>query len=85
VPITIAAVELEAEQIVVLGQVASDTPGAELTVGTEMELTAEPLFEDDQSVHLVWKWRRADRQDGAGAGRARADGQVRVQKPGERP
>ncbi len=79
VPVTIAAVELEAEQMVVLGQVASDTPAAELAVGMEMELTAEPLFEDDRSVHLVWKWRRAR----GGATDGGADGPVPGQKPGE--
>lgn len=82
VPVTIAAVELEAEKIVVLGQVASGTPDAELAVGMEMELTAEPLFEDDQSVYLVWKWRLPGSQD-PGDG-DEAGGPVPGQKPGER-
>jgi uncharacterized OB-fold protein len=59
VPVTIAAVELEAERIVVLGQVTREAAIAGLSVGTEMELVAEPLYEDDEAVHLVWKWARA--------------------------
>jgi uncharacterized OB-fold protein len=82
VPVTIAAVELETEKIVVLGQVASGTPGTELAVGMEMELTAEPLYEDDQSICLVWKWRRAGSED-PGAG-GEAGGAAAGQKPGER-
>jgi uncharacterized OB-fold protein len=87
VPVAIAAVELEAEQIVVLGQVASDTPGTELAVGMEMELTTEPLFDDGQTVHLVWKWRRAgqDGADGPGADGPGADGRAPSQERGVRP
>ncbi|MGE5286650.1 MAG: Zn-ribbon domain-containing OB-fold protein [Micromonosporaceae bacterium] len=62
VPVTIAAVELEAERIVVLGQVTREAAAGGLAVGMEMELTAEPLYEDDESVHLVWKWARAEGQ-----------------------
>jgi uncharacterized protein len=60
VPVTIAAVELEAERIVVLGQVTREAAIGGLVVGTEMELVAEPLYEDDDAVHLVWKWARAE-------------------------
>ncbi len=56
-PYTVAAVELQAEQMVVLGQVASGVDPASLRVGMEMALLVEPLFEDDEAVHLVWKWR----------------------------
>jgi uncharacterized OB-fold protein len=53
-PFAIAAVELEQEQIVILGQVASGFGVADLQVGSEVELVVEPL---DQSGALVWKWR----------------------------
>lgn len=56
-PYTVAAVELQDEQMVVLGQVASGVDPASLTVGMDMALVVEPLFEDDEAVHLVWKWR----------------------------
>jgi uncharacterized OB-fold protein len=53
-PFAIAAVELEAEGIVVLGQVASGYGVGDLRVGTRVELVVEPL---DPSGSLVWKWR----------------------------
>jgi uncharacterized OB-fold protein len=53
-PFAIAAVELEKEQIVILGQVAATFGVADLHVGTEVELVVEPL---DPSGALVWKWR----------------------------
>lgn len=56
-PYTVAAVELRDEQMVVLGQVASGTDPSSLRVGMEMELIVEQLFEDDENVHVVWKWR----------------------------
>jgi uncharacterized OB-fold protein len=54
VPYTVAAVELAAERMVVLGQVVD---GAELSVGTEVELVVDTLYEDDEAEYLVWKWR----------------------------
>ena len=56
-PYGVAAVELADEQMVVLGQLARGTDIASLTLGEEMTLVAEPLFEDDEAVHTVWKWR----------------------------
>lgn len=53
-PFAIAAVELELERIVILGQIASGYGVADLQVGSEVELTVEPL---DPSGALVWKWR----------------------------
>jgi uncharacterized OB-fold protein len=58
VPYAIAAVELEEEKLVVLGQV--DGAGVEdLEAGMEMELTLAPLFEEDGREVIVWKWRPA--------------------------
>ena len=53
-PFAIAAVELEKEQIVILGQVAAGFGVGDLEVGSEVELVVEPL---DPSGALVWKWR----------------------------
>ncbi|MGE4650379.1 MAG: benzoylsuccinyl-CoA thiolase, partial [Myxococcota bacterium] len=57
VPVTVAAVELEAEKMVVLGQVA-DAGVEDLEVGAEMELVFSTLFEDDENEYVVWKWRK---------------------------
>lgn len=58
-PYAIAAVELEREKMVVLGQVVRGVGADRLTVGQEMELVVEPLFEDADAQHVVWKWRPA--------------------------
>jgi uncharacterized OB-fold protein len=56
VPYTVAAVELDTERLVVLGQVAGDTDG--LRVGDEMELVVDRLFAADDHDETVWKWKR---------------------------
>ena len=56
-PFAIAAVELAEEQLVVLGQVVAGVGVDDLRIGMEVELVLEPLFEDDERVHLVWKWK----------------------------
>ncbi|MDE0854442.1 MAG: OB-fold domain-containing protein [Nevskia sp.] len=53
VPYAIAAVELEKERMIVLGQVASGVGVEALRVGMEVELVLEPL--DDGK--LSWKWK----------------------------
>ena len=53
-PFAIAAVELEQERIVILGQVASGYGVGDLQVGSEVEVVVEPL---DPSGAVVWKWR----------------------------
>jgi uncharacterized OB-fold protein len=60
-PYALAAVELEREKMVVLGQVASGFSVDDLKVGMAMELTVETLFEDEQTEYLVWKWKPAGR------------------------
>lgn len=64
-PFAIAAVELLEEQMVVLGQVVDGVSTDDLRVGMAMELVAAPLFEDDDAVHMVWKWKPADAADGS--------------------
>jgi len=58
-PYGVAAVTLEAEQMVVLGQLARGTDVAALRAGQVMELCAEDLYETDDAVFRVWKWRTA--------------------------
>ena len=55
----VAAVELEKEKMVVLGQVVPEVGVEDLKAGMEMELVIETLFEDDENEYMVWKWRPA--------------------------
>jgi uncharacterized OB-fold protein len=56
-PYAIAAVELEREKLVVLGQVVAGVGSERLEVGAEMQLALERLYEDDGHEYVVWKWR----------------------------
>ena len=64
-PFVIAAVLLEREQIVVLGQCVAEVTPDDITVGTEMELVLDTLYSDDDHDYVVWKWRPTDTRDGA--------------------
>jgi len=57
VPYTVLAVELPEEQMVVLGQLADEADAADLSVGAEVELVLDTLYEDDDHEYVVWKWR----------------------------
>lgn len=57
VPYAIAAVELEKEKMVVLGQVVAGIDVEELKAGMEMELVLETLFVDENSEKVTWKWK----------------------------
>jgi uncharacterized OB-fold protein len=57
VPYTVAAVELGAERMVVLGQLVPGIDPATLELGMEMELVLDTLFEDETAEHVVWKWK----------------------------
>lgn len=56
-PYCLAAVELEAEKLIVLGQVIPEVSVDDLEVGMMMELVAGTLFTDDEAEYIVWKWR----------------------------
>ncbi len=56
VPIVIAAVELDKEQMVVLGQVAPGLTVSDLEVGMKMELIVDTLYQDDDNDYVTWKW-----------------------------
>jgi uncharacterized OB-fold protein len=57
VPFAIAAVELAAEQMVVMGQVVPGIDVDDLSVGDPVELVLDTLYEDDDHEYVVWKWR----------------------------
>lgn len=57
VPFAIAAVELEVERMIVLGQVIRGVDVSQLKVGMPVELVLEPLYRDGDTDRLVWKWK----------------------------
>ena len=59
-PVVVAAVELEVEKMVVLGQVAPGWTVDDLRVGDQVELALGVLYEDDDHEYLTWQWRPLD-------------------------
>ncbi|MCU1428720.1 MAG: putative nucleic-acid-binding protein containing a Zn-ribbon, partial [Actinomycetia bacterium] len=53
VPYTVVAVELQREQMVVLGLLADGADPADLEVGTEVHLDVGPLYEDADHEYTV--------------------------------
>jgi uncharacterized protein len=69
-PYALAAVELEAEGMIVLGQAAPGVRAADLRVGMPMTLELMVLHTDSDGVeHLVWAWRPAGDQPAGGGAR----------------
>jgi uncharacterized OB-fold protein len=66
VPFCLAAVELAAEKLVVMGQVTAGVTVEELSVGDEVELVIETLYSEDGTDYLVWKWQLAGAAAGEG-------------------
>ena len=58
-PYTVAAVELNEERMVVLGQLADGVSPDDVEVGMEMKLELGVLYEDDENQYMIWKWRPA--------------------------
>ena len=56
-PFVLAAVELDADGLVVLGQMTAGCTADNTTVGQAVELVVEPLLETDDATQLVWRWR----------------------------
>ena len=56
-PVTIAAVELQEEAMVVIGQVAPGFGVQDLAIGMGVELELGTLYEDDEHEYLTWYWR----------------------------
>jgi uncharacterized protein len=57
VPFAIAAVELEREKMIVLGQVVSGVGVGDLKVGLAVELVLETLHVDADGDKVIWKWK----------------------------
>jgi len=71
-PFAIAAVELEAEGIVVLGQVADGYGVDDLRVGAPVELVIEPLYAEDGVERVTWRWKPVtDTREAGGPGAGR--------------
>lgn len=65
-PYALAAVELEAEGLIVLGQVPKGVTAADLRVGMEMQLELDTLFvDDDGAEHVVYTWAPAAPSEGS--------------------
>jgi uncharacterized protein len=56
-PFVLAAVELDADGLVVLGQMTAGCRAEDVTVGQPVELVVEPLLETEEAVQLVWRWK----------------------------
>jgi uncharacterized OB-fold protein len=56
VPFCLAAVELAAEKLVVMGQLVAGVTVEDLTVGDEVELVVDTLYSEGDDEFLVWKW-----------------------------
>lgn len=56
-PFAIAAVELEAERMIILGQVAQGYGVGDLQIGMAVELVLETLLGVDGTEKLIWKWK----------------------------
>ena len=63
-PFVLAAVELDADGLVVLGQMVAGVDADAVHVGQPVELVVEPLLETDDAVQLVWRW-KPQRSDGS--------------------
>jgi uncharacterized OB-fold protein len=57
VPVVVAAVELDVEKMVVLGQVVPGITVEDLHVGMPVEMVLDTLYEDDDNEYVVWKWK----------------------------
>jgi uncharacterized OB-fold protein len=70
-PFALAAVELAAEKMVVMGQMVAGVTVDDIAIGDEVELVLDTLYEDDEHEYLVWKWRplagAGDGTDGGGS------------------
>jgi len=56
VPYTIAAVELDWEKMIILGQVVTGVEPSDIKVGDAVELVMDTLYTDDEGEKMIWKW-----------------------------
>ena len=59
-PFAIAAVELDRQRMIVLGQVVTGVGVERLRIGMRMQVVLETLYADPQSERVVWKWKPAE-------------------------
>ena len=52
-----AAVALDAEKLVVMGQLVKGITVDDVKIGDEVELAMEMLYEDEEHQYMVWKWK----------------------------
>lgn len=57
VPYSIGAVQLEKEQMIVLGQMVEGVNCDQIKVGDEVELVLDTLYENDEERKITWKWK----------------------------
>jgi uncharacterized OB-fold protein len=55
-PYTICAVQLEHEQMIVLGPLATGADAAQLRIGMEMELVLGPLYTEADVEYVIYQW-----------------------------
>ena len=55
-PFALAAVALEAERMVIVGQVARGFAFDDLTIGQTVRLVVEPLYQIEGTNHLMYRW-----------------------------
>jgi uncharacterized OB-fold protein len=56
-PFVLAAVELDDQSIVVLGQMVDGVALEDVTVGMPVELALGVLYSDDDHDYMIWKWK----------------------------
>jgi hypothetical protein len=56
-PFVLAAVELDEQKLVVLGQMVPETALEDMTVGMRVELVLDVLYSDEDHDYMVWKWK----------------------------
>ena len=58
-PFVLAAVELDDQSLVVLGQMTSEVALDDMSVGMRVELVLDVLYSDAEHDYMIWKWQPA--------------------------
>jgi len=56
-PFGIAAVELDEEKMIIMGQLVRGTDINRIKVGDPVELVLETLYQEDNVDKIIWKWK----------------------------
>ena len=56
VPVCQVAVQLEKEQLIILGQLADGYNLDDMVIGDSVQLVLDILYSDDEHDYVVWKW-----------------------------